>query len=325
MKVLHVVNAFPDEENRVKGVFIKEQIDSLSDEELAISNDVLYIDAQRNGRLEYFRTIPKLVFLSKSYDVIHAHHVFCSLVCILSGQKNKLVTSFLSDAHNEVMIGPRFIREFLYSLASKFTKFAIYKTHNKAIDGKQSFFCPNAVDFDVFHPIQKNTAREALGLKKEKIYALFISGQSLHRPEKRFDLFNDVINGYNAKYGSDIQKIALSNASRKDLCLYYNACDFYLLTSDFEGSPNAVKECLACQTSVISRDVGSVSHLLNGLNNSYLVESEDPVDYYDSISKVLLNLDDQNEDYPAHLKSLNLEKSSVSELIKGIYGKIKFM
>jgi glycosyltransferase involved in cell wall biosynthesis len=43
-----------------------------------------------------------------------------------------------------------------------------------------------------------------------------------------------------------------------------------MLTSDFEGSPNSVKECLACNTPVVSTPVGNVSDLVSGVKGSYV-------------------------------------------------------
>ena len=44
-----------------------------------------------------------------------------------------------------------------------------------------------------------------------------------------------------------------------------NAVDVTLLTSDWEGSPGAVRESLACQTPVVSVPVGDVPNVLSGL------------------------------------------------------------
>tara|TARA_B110000211_G_scaffold64688_1_gene74350 strand:+ start:8478 stop:9434 length:957 start_codon:yes stop_codon:yes gene_type:complete len=318
MRVLHVVNAYPSESNRVRGIFIKEQIDSLND--IDIESSVFFIDALNKGKFEYVNAIFSLYKLAKNADVIHAHHVFCAFVCILSGARNKLVTSFLSDSFNEVMVGPIWLRKIIYKFVQLNSKKSIFKLHNDKIDEINNFYCPNAVDSDFFVSIEKKSAREKLGLPFNKKYALFISGQNLYRPEKRYDLFKAVLHSYSEKYGVVIDEIALDNASREELVLYYNAVDFYLLTSDFEGSPNAVKECLSCNTSVISRNVGSVKELLSGLSNSFVVDSEQPKDYHSSINSILTSLVDNN--YRTKLKGKGLDKDFVANKLKEIYESI---
>ena len=51
----------------------------------------------------------------------------------------------------------------------------------------------------------------------------------------------------------------------REIPLYLNACDALVFTSLQEGSPNAVKEALACNLPVISTDVGDVAEIVQGI------------------------------------------------------------
>jgi glycosyltransferase involved in cell wall biosynthesis len=44
-----------------------------------------------------------------------------------------------------------------------------------------------------------------------------------------------------------------------------NACDVLLFTSMYEGSPNVIKEALACNLPIVSVDVGDVRERLEGV------------------------------------------------------------
>ena len=56
--------------------------------------------------------------------------------------------------------------------------------------------------------------------------------------------------------------------------VYINACDFVILTSDEEGSPNIIREALALNKPIFSVEVGDAPQQLKGLNNSTIISRE---------------------------------------------------
>ena len=60
--------------------------------------------------------------------------------------------------------------------------------------------------------------------------------------------------------------------TRKEIAQLYSNADVLLMTSKSEGSPQAVKEAMACNLPCVSTPVGDVKVLLNGVKDSYVSE-----------------------------------------------------
>ena len=73
----------------------------------------------------------------------------------------------------------------------------------------------------------------------------------------------------------DYELLIMCGVQPNNVPLYVNACDFVLLTSDEEGSPNIIREALSLNKPVFSMDVGDASLQLKGLENSCII-SRDP-------------------------------------------------
>ena len=54
-----------------------------------------------------------------------------------------------------------------------------------------------------------------------------------------------------------------------------NAADCLLLTSWSEGSPNVIKEAMACNCPIVTTDVGDVNERLDGLDGCYVVRDNE--------------------------------------------------
>jgi teichuronic acid biosynthesis glycosyltransferase TuaC len=278
MKVLHVTNAYPSKQSPIYGIFIKEQIESLT--KPGSKERVFYINAKHKGKIEYLISYIKLLFIVRKYDIIHCHHVFCALVVLLTLPKAKVLVSFLSD-------GPK---EFTFKSKVPFSK-TLYKYILRKSDGrifkspvpeflsndKYTFHLPNGVNTDLFAPMNKEEAKRTIGLDLYKKYILFVSSNNINRPEKRYDIFKKILDLLKTKYKyHDLEELLLVNVERDKIPFYFNSSELHLLTSDAEGSPNSVKESLSCNIPVISTAVGNVKDMLQNVPNCYVSTSNDP-------------------------------------------------
>jgi len=312
MKILHITNNYPTENFPIFGIFVKEQIDSLS--QTGTYSKVFFINGKENGKLEYVESILKLrKFLKKNnFDIIHCHHVFSAIIFILTGFSSKVpsIVSFQNDPVDESFFN-------LFRIIKHFTTAWIFKNNSCYVDRIRGFYLPNGVDTDFFRPINREEACNKIGLDPKKIYILFVSSNYL-RKQKRYDRYQSIISELK-KWDNKIEELKLINTERSLVPYFFNASSLHLLTSDFEGSPNSVKEALSCNIPVISTNVGNVKDLIENVHGSYCASGNDDYELIDlckkSLSKIIIpNSRDK-------LIEKGYDMNSVAIKLKNIYNK----
>lgn len=261
MKVLHITNAFPTVDYSSYGIFIKEQIESLINKN--VECETVFINAKKNGILEYFRSRSVIKKKIKEFqpNILHAHHEFSLIPLIFVRFKQPLILSLLGDIEKR-----SFINKLIYKALSLKADKIIFK--NRLPKGKKYCYLPNGVNTELFRPIDQNYSKEKLGLNLNKKYVLFVSASKVN-PIKRYDKFSAIVSKLNEQFGN-FEELLMTNVSREETPYYFNACEFLLLTSDHEGSPNAVKEALACNKPIVSTDVGNVKQMLEKSTSSFV-------------------------------------------------------
>jgi teichuronic acid biosynthesis glycosyltransferase TuaC len=315
MKVLHITNNYPTDHHPIFGIFVKEQIDSLI--QLGLENQVFFINGREKGRLEYIKSIFRLSkFLrNNNFDIIHCHHAFSAVCFILSGQakKSKSVVSYQNDPVNEN--GKK-----LYDFIRTRVDAIIFKNNSSNVDNMKIFCQPNGVNIDFFKPISKDESIQKLNLDPSKRYILFVSSNFI-REQKRYDRFCETLNVLRNEYGlSNIVELKLINTKRELVPYYFNAASLHLLTSDFEGSPNSVKEAMACNIPVVSTNVGNVGELLADVNGSYVSETKTSEELA-RLARIALS-DQVVNNGREIIQKKKLDIESVAERILNIYYKI---
>jgi glycosyltransferase involved in cell wall biosynthesis len=100
-----------------------------------------------------------------------------------------------------------------------------------------------------------------LGLPTDRKLVLFVGNPNLAR--KRFALARQAVEIVNRAIPT--QLLAGWEKTHREIATLMNACDALVCTSMQEGSPNAVKEALACNLPVVSVEVGDVPLRLKGI------------------------------------------------------------
>ena len=278
MKILIVCSGNHQKENfdfLINQSFVYEQIESLKNFE--IDYDTYFIKGR--GVFGYLKNVIPLISKINSYkpDIVHAHYGLSGLLVSLQNKVPVIITFHGSDTNDDKI-------NYLSKIGAKLASVCIFVNHKQKL--KMNFrgkvlIIPCGVNMEVFFPINKMNARRLLELDKEKLYILFPS---------RFD--NRIKNYSLAKKVTDMLEqdvvlVELDGYSRSDVNLLLNAVDLLLFTSISEGSPQVVKEAMACNCPIVSVDVGDVRGIIENVNgciiSSYKVE-----DIVKNIEKVLM-------------------------------------
>ena len=265
-RVLMVTGIYPTEERPHAGTFIKSQVDSLVEAGL----EVEIIHPKPGPVLLRYATAAIQVFLKTwqgDFDSVHGHYG----LWVLAGRMQwttPVVASFLGD---DLLGTPTGNGSF-----SKKSKLVIHisrwlcrrakavivkseEMRQATFMEKNIFVIPNGVDFALFRPAPRSEAQAALGWKQDAYYVLF--GNDPQIPRKNFALAQAAIECLRAR-GISAELVVANGLPQTQVVQYINASNVLILPSLIEGSPNIVKETMACNVPVVATDVGDVSEVI---------------------------------------------------------------
>jgi glycosyltransferase involved in cell wall biosynthesis len=300
-RVLTVTNMYPVADQPAYGSFVASQVESLR--QLGLETDVIFVDG-RNSRLTYARSIEtvRTALAKNRYDLIHAHYGLSGWVGRF--QRNvPLVVSFCGDdllgtPRKPLLFGglnrrlPRTPMSLAIVGASHVLETLAQGIIVKSEEMRQRLLpwsrerahvIPNGVDLSRMRLIPQDAARRELGLSPHRRYVLF--PHTAYNIRKRLDLAEAAIAQLGATRG-DVELLAVYHQPPERMPLYYAAANALLLTSEWEGSPNVVKEALACALPVVSVPTGDVVERLAG-RESCAVCPRDPIALAAALDRVI--------------------------------------
>jgi teichuronic acid biosynthesis glycosyltransferase TuaC len=209
-------------------------------------------------------------------DLVHAHFgTITGVAAVVASDKPVIVTFRGSDLNPSPSDGPlrNVLQKALSNTAAFFASAVILVSAQLRsrlwLKTSKARVIPTGVDMQLFFPIGRREARERLGWNHTGPVILFNAGvtprvKRLDLAERSFDLLREELPQARLH-------ILRGTTPHTDLPLYMNASDCLLVTSDFEGSPDIVKEALACDLPIVSVDVGDVKERTNGVAGASIV------------------------------------------------------
>ena len=227
--------------------------------------DVEYFTIVGKGFKGYLKNVlPLKAHIKKNeFDIVHAHYSLSALTATLACAKPLVVSLMGSDIRLGLII------RYAVNISSRFFWSAlIVKSQDMQnnIGIKNSQIIPNGVDAALFKPIEKSIAHERLGWDANKKHILFAANPA--RQVKNFPLLEKAYEIIDLPDHTQLH--VLENIPHEEIPIHMNASDVVVLTSLWEGSPNVVKEAMACNCPVVATDVGNIAWLFGNEPGHYL-------------------------------------------------------
>lgn len=253
--------------------FIVEQANALVEQ----GCEVEYFGIVGKGLKGYLKAYKALVKKIKEFkpDIVHAHYGLSGLLANLQ-RSVPVVTTY----HGSDINVPKILR--FSKIAMNFSAFNIFVSQRNVDIAKPKnkfLLLPCGVNIPKYNEVDVIAIKNQLNWQSDKKYILFAGA---------FD--NRVKNAPLAIESvtllDNTELIELKGYTREQVTALFYAVDAFLMTSFTEGSPQVVKEAMACGCPIVSVDVGDVSERIEGLSGCYIAE-RNPQDIADKLNKAL--------------------------------------
>lgn len=305
MKVLFVSSG-----NNVTGInpIIFNQGESLK----SLNISLIYFTIKGKGIFGYLKNLPKLkkMIQNEGFDIVHAHYSASGVIAYLAGAKNLVVSLMGSDiSHNMLFLLSKIFSNYFWKITiAKSLEMSVLLNNNLIR------IIPNGVNLEIFKPLDKIRCREVLEWNEQGSHILFAANPT--RKVKNYNLANNAIKLICNK---TINLHTLKNVPHRDIPIWINASDVVILTSHREGSPNVIKEAMACNRPIVTTNVGDVGWLLDSLEGCFIASSS-PNDFAEKVeSAIEFSKKNRETKGRVRIKYLNLDSASVAKKIIQLY------
>jgi teichuronic acid biosynthesis glycosyltransferase TuaC len=277
MKVLVATSIYPTGRNPARGTFVRTQVEYLKRAGVEVE---LLVIGERSRKLMYPKAALELRrrLADGSVDLVHAHYSYVGFVA-RTQWKVPVVVSYCGDdllgtvnaRGKQTWFGR--LAVLAGRLLSHQADGVIVKSRGMAskLGKKDVHVIPHEIDLELFVPSDREQARKLLGLDVRKKYLLFAASPDI--AVKRFPLAKAVADHMSGQDPA-IELLIAYKEPQERLPLFMSACDALVFTSYQEGSPNVVKQAMACNLPIVSTEVGDVREIIGKTTGCHLAKPE---------------------------------------------------
>jgi len=290
MRVLVMSAIYPTPEKPAWGTFIRTEVESLK--RAGVDVELLLLTSS-SRKWNYLNAIVQLrrLLASNAIDLIHAHIAYVGMVARMQWKVPVVVTypgsdllGLVKSQGKKALLSPLVVAA--GRLLARCVDASIVQSAEMAsvLDHKAStFVVPYAIDMETFRLTNRDEARAALRLDPDKKYLLFAANPQI--AVKRFPLAKAVADEMK-KRDSSVELLVVHKETQDRLALFMNACDALVFPSYQEGSPNVVKQAMACNIPIVATDVGDVREVVGNTKGCHVCKPE-VEDFVKRLSEVL--------------------------------------
>ena len=286
--------------------FITDQVEALQKAGVVCE----YFTVEGKGVKGYLRNFIPMMRKIREFqpDIIHAHYGLSGLLANLQRKVPVVTTYHGSDINN-----PKVLRYSKVSIIlSAWNIFVSHRNIQLAGVKRKFSLIPCGVDTDIFRPLERKPVREKLNFGDRDKIVLFAG--AFDNPVKNPELAKEAV----AKVPG-ARLMEMKGYSRVQVAELMNAADVCLMTSHSEGSPQFIKEAMACGCPIVSVDVGDVAEILEGVEGCRIAD-KNAMDVALKIEQVLI--ENKRTNGYEKIKNSGFEAAVVTEKIKNVYQNI---
>lgn len=290
---------------------VKNQGESLKSNDIKVE----YFTIKGKGLKSYLKHISPLkkYIRTNKFDIYHAHYFLSGMVAALSSAKPLIISLMGSDLYVSRLW--LFIIRIMYH---KKNINLIVKSENlkQKLNLENIYVIPNGVDVEKFSPVDMVDAKKENNWKAQR-YILFASDPQ--RTEKNYGLAAQALEILNLE---NYELVFLKNIPSEKVTSYLNGADLLLLTSTYEGSPNIIKEAMACNCPIVSTNVGDVEWVMGNTEGCFLT-TFDPEEVAEKIDLALeFAAKKGRTNGRDRIMELGLDSDSIAKRIINLYKEI---
>ena len=291
--------------------------------------EVVFFGVQGKGIMGYLRCLPALKRAIKQHqpDLIHAHYGLSGLLANLQRRVPVVTTYHGSDINkpNILRFSKIAMRLSAHNIFVSQRNVTLALSPNSLITSclkKRYTLLPCGVNLPLpwcelqTHWVEQLTlnqwAQEKLNAGVKHVLFAGAFNNAVKDPELAKAAIHELANE-----GVKVELIELKGYNRDQVnALMYN-CDTLLMTSKTEGSPQVIKEAMACGCPIVSVDVGDVAERVSGVEGCYVVSSREPAAIAEALQQALAFSGKTNG--RQRIIEMGLNNEQVAERLMAIY------